>query len=334
MTNDLFLDRVRRAYRLSAPENAISPDSLWQGIAALNRPVHDALMATDNNLLRGIFAEPVTSDLFYGMDDIALSLVGSNPENYAFLAEAMRGCLVLLAETMGIRRWLPPESEHAPGYYPPGHEVSPDIDRLIDGMSEMLRFDVRFPNPFKGEVGASTARGTASFRAAQALYQCHRIKQETTGAAGAVLEIGPGLGRTAYYCRQAGIVDYATIDLPLGVVAQACFLGATLGPESIWMVGDDPDTARGRVRLFPNTMLDSIEEHFSLVVNVDSMTEMGLDVSASFARWINGHADRFFSINHEANAPTVSALFRRFARTHRRFRYWLRPGYVEEIFDL
>lgn len=334
--DDLFLERVRRAYRLSAPEAAISPESVWKGIAALNRPVHDALMATDNNLLRGIFADPVSSDLFYGMDTIALSLVGRSPEKFAFLVEAMRGCLLLLAEAIGIRRWLPPESEHAPAYYPVGYEVSPNIDRLLDGISESLCFDVQFPNPFQGEVGASTVRGTASERAVQALYQCHRIKQEMTAAEEqSVLEIGPGMGRAAYYSRQAGIVHYTTIDLPLGVVAQACFLGATLGPESIWMVGDDPRTARGRVRLFPITMIDRIGEHFTLVVNVDSITEMGLDTSASFACWISQHADMFLSINHEANIPTVSDLFRRYcsARTYRRFPYWMRRGYVEEIFD-
>jgi hypothetical protein len=334
--DDLFLERVRGAYRLSASEDAISTDSMWKHIATLNQPVHDALMAADNDKLRRIFADPSSSDLYYGVDNLARSIAMQHgPEEGPHLVEQSRECVLLLAEAIGIRRWLPPETEHTASYYPPGHEVSPDIEDVLEALSQALGFNVRFPNPFHGEVGISTSRGTISYRAVQSLYQCHRIKQELAGATSAsVLEIGPGMGRTAYFARQAGILDYTTIDLPLGVVGQACFLGATLGPEAIWMVGDDPKVARGRIRLLPNTMRDSIRRQFALVLNVDSLTETGSEASASFAVWIATHAKAFLSINHEANGPTVADLGRRFfpGTAYRRSPYWLRPGYVEESF--
>ena len=50
-----------------------------------------------------------------------------------------------------------------------------------------------------------TARGLATYRAIQALYQCYRVAQELFGDPNkSILEIGPGMGRTAYYCWTAG----------------------------------------------------------------------------------------------------------------------------------
>lgn len=152
---------------------------------------------------------------------------------------------------------------------------------------------------------------------------------------GTVLEIGPGLGRTAYYAFKMGIGDYTTVDLPLGIVAQACFLGATLGPDLLWMIGDNPSMAPGRIRLLPSSRLDEIQQKFDIVLNVDLLTEKSSDVAAKYVTWIAKSADIFLSINHEANAFTTAEL----ASAHlspgaktARSPYWMRQGYVEEIF--
>lgn len=142
------------------------------------------------------------------------------------------------------------------------------------------------------------------------------------------------MGRTAFYAKKAGIQNYSTVDLPLGVVAQACFLGATLGPGAIWMAGDDPALAAERISLFPSTLPLPETERFGLVLNVDSITEMGASASARYAEWIAKRADVFLSINHEANAPTVANLASRFfsSADSRRMIYWMRHAYVEEVF--
>ncbi len=66
-----------------------------------------------------------------------------------------------------------------------------------------------------------------------------------TGPDVRVLEIGAGLGRTAYYAWRAGIRHYTIVDVPLTAVAQADFLGRTLGPEALTLAGED---AGGPVR--------------------------------------------------------------------------------------
>lgn len=157
---------------------------------------------------------------------------------------------------MGARRWLPPDSDNLPSCFPEGWEPSPDVEDILRVIDETIGFEVAFPNRFPMEPDPRTSRGTASARAIYALHQTYRIAQELRESPNcSILEIGPGIGRTAFYSWQARFHDYTTIDLPLGVVVQACFLGATLGPDAIWMVGDDPEIASGKIRLLPSTAL-------------------------------------------------------------------------------
>jgi hypothetical protein len=276
---DSFLDRVRRSYGLSLQPEAAA-DGQWVRIDELRTSVHEALLAPDVAPLRAIFANPAVSDLNYGFDAMARTLLAplTTQEAHAAAikaqAERSRLQIVRLAETLGLRRWLPPDSEHAPGYYPSDYVLSPDIDALLAAICEAVGFDVQFPNPFPDEMGMKTSRGVASFRAIQAVYQAHRLAEELRGFSNPnILEIGPGAGRTAFYAGMIGLKKYTTVDLPLGVVAQACFLGATLGPDAIWMVGDDPARQPGRIRLLPCTIALPETERFDLVLNIDSITK-------------------------------------------------------------
>lgn len=337
---DQFLDRVRRSYVLAARPDATTLDSMWSEIGKIQGPVHDALASKDNHAIRRIFADPSATDLYFGVDFIRLT--GRPPddqpneiEEWERKHEAMCRALVLqLAEAVGVRRWLPDDSELKPNYYPAEHIKDPDVDAVLSAVEAAIGFKFSFPNPFAREPGVETSRGLASFRALNAIYQAYRIRQELADTSNkSVLEIGPGIARTVYYSWLSRVRDYTTIDLPLGVAAQACFLGATLGPDAIWMVGDAPHLAVGRIRLLPSTFaLPSAK--FGLVVNADSITEMGDANSALYAAWIAEHAETFLSINHEANAPTIAALSRRyFSRSRaRRYLYWLRRGWVEETF--
>ena len=333
LTDD-FLDRVRRAYRLANEASQLPESEIWSSIAKIQTPVHEALMAPDNDAIRSIFVDPLSSDLYYGVDNLAASL--SHPSHAAGYALRSQTDIILLADAIGLRRWLPPNAELAAYYHRVDEQQrNPDVEALLSGISEALGFDVRFPNPFRGEMGLSTSRGIASYRAIQALFQCSRVKQELRSlSSDSVLEIGPGMGRTAFYARAAGICDYTTVDLPIGVAAQACFLGAAIGPEAIWMIGDEPHTAAGRIQLLPSTARDKIERHFALTLNVDSSTEMGVAVCDDYVAWIAERSDAFLSVNHEANAPTIAAAGRRFLSDWqcRRHPYWMRHGYLDEIF--
>lgn len=121
-----------------------------------------------------------------------------------------------------------------------------------------------------------------------------------------VVEIGPGMGRVALFAYRAGVTDYTTIDLPLGMVAQACFLGRVLGPDKLWFDGEDSALSVERVRLHCVARLPV--RHYGVAVNVDSMTEMPWREAFGYACWLGEHARLFFSINHGRHVFTVAEL--------------------------
>jgi len=139
-------------------------------------------------------------------------------------------------------------------------------------------------------------------RARIATYQIARLK-ELLPAARSVVEIGPGMGRAAYYGHRAGL-DYTTVDLPLGIVAQACFLGRALGPDALWFAGEDEVAPDGRIKL----LYSAPDRRFDIVLNVDSITEMPAAVAFEYFRWAACHAHCLLSINHEKNRFTVAQL--------------------------
>lgn len=173
-----------------------------------------------------------------------------------------------------------------------------------------------------------------SVRAQRAAYQLERLRALLDLENGkSVVEIGPGVGHCAYLAHRAGLTDYTTIDLPLGVVAQARFLAEALSPRQIWMDGEpDVSATSDQIKLFSVAHLPS--RHFAAAVNVDSLTEMSLSAALDYIAWINQHAGLFLSINHELNPFTVAEIARHDLAGKRIARTPLpeRPGYFDETF--
>lgn len=140
-------------------------------------------------------------------------------------------------------------------------------------------------------------------RAPHARYQIDRVTDLLGGNSGSVIEIGPGLGLAAFYSQQIGL-DYTTIDLPLGIVCQACFLGEALGPDKLWLQGDDDQPDAKRIKI----VFSRPDRHFDIALNVDSMTEMPASAALSYLRWLSDHAGLFLSINHHNNSFGVDEV--------------------------
>jgi hypothetical protein len=312
--SDEFLDRVKRAYRLSVEGWQGVGHSFWGGIYERQKPVHDALLDPGNDKLRAIFKRPGATDLFYGVDNLFADYIAlvSNIGNPAAKQGATQECETLIADLAD-----------ATGMSAPGE---------FSELDATLHQRIEFNNPFPDEFGAVTPRGVASYRALQAIYQTSRIIS-LLPRGGSVVEIGPGAGRTALFSFRTGMIEYTTIDLPMGMVAQACFLGATAGPDALWLPGDSEDLRSGRIAILAGSQTLP-DRRFDLAVNVDSLTEMSIASAFRYARWMPGHADRFLSINHSQNQFTASEICRRSfnATGVTRQPYPLRAGYTEEVF--
>jgi hypothetical protein len=317
--DDSFLDRVRASYRLALRTTGAGVGRTWRTINMRQASVHAALMANTNAELRKIYADPISSDLFYGVDNLSKSVLANpdDPGAIAALGASARSDLFRLCQALNLDR----------GLYPDSFEP----EEVLRRADQPLNQSIAFPNVFRGELGLQTTRGIASYRAIQALYQAARLVSLVDRSdEKSVVEIGPGMGRTAYYAYRGGLTDFTTIDLPMGIVAQACFLGATLGPEKIWMAGDEERLATGRIRLLAAGSKPS--RKFGIVLNCDSMTEMPRSAALNYVDWITDNSRLFLSINHEINPFTVADVTTMSLERISRCSYPLRANYWEEIF--
>ena len=179
------------------------------------------------------------------------------------------------------------------------------LESLLEAIDQRLGVKLTFPNPFPDEFGLMSTRGIIGVRAVHAIYQAWRIRELLRGIPNPrVVEIGGGLGRTAFYSSQLGVEDYTIIDLPFTAVAQGYFLMRTLGEEKVILHGESA-AAESKIKLLqPSAFLESTDR-VDLIVNVDSMTEFDRETADRYWRQIKRGSTKFLSINHEGNPFTV-----------------------------
>lgn len=330
-----FVERIRAAYRHALELSRGPGESTWTMISGLNQPIHELLLGEgrDEELIE-LLAAPGKTKLFFGFDSIFDDILKrlEDPDAAAVM-ESQRinvaSGIVRLAEALAVRCVVNPEGGGMT-YQPDWHEGI-DLDALLTAIGERLEVAIDFPNPFAGEFGVQTLAGVASERAIQAIYQAARLRELRHRSEGSVLEIGAGLGRTAYYAARLGFADYTVVDLPLTNVAQALYLGHVLGEEAVSLQGEPARV--GQLRIRSPEWLHSSDERFGLVLNADSLTEMDRAYAEEYARFIRARSVLFLSINHEVNPFRVRdlAAFADYQIT--RHPYWMRTGYVDELYE-
>ena len=326
-----LIDRVVTSYRLRAQEASIRGAAQWTDIFdEKHSETHTSIVGGNRARVERILRDPGSSDLFYGFDSLSRSLVRARRLDDAHAPALTLDALATVAEAVKARRLENPEDYR----WGPTRRIA--ADEVIDQLERVFGFEIPVPNPFPGERGITSKRGVLSYRVPQALYQAWRIAQLTRGIPDPrVLEIGPGLGRTAYYARAFGIKDYTLIDVPISSFAQGYFLGRVLGEEHIHLWGEtrESDLAAKRIKLLPPAAFLGGADHYDLVVNVDSMTELDESVARQYWAAIERRAGAFLSVNHESNPFTVGELIAKseLVANSIRMPYWLRRGYVEEV---
>jgi hypothetical protein len=273
---------------------------IWRDIFDQHqRSLHEVFMEGSAEEARAVLGNPLSNHLHYGFENTFKGCIGENSNDVSLLRR--------LSEALGAERVENPEHNSM-------QMSARKLWRRLDSAESILqRIDgilgrVDFPNPFPGETGIVTSRGMASFRAIQAIYQASLLK-------GRVLEIGGGLGRTAYYAQRFGIADYTIVDLPFSGISQGYFLGRVLPTNTISL--QSPDEFFDRA------------DTYDMVLNVDSITELSAEMARKYAEAIRRRSGRLISINHESNRFTVRDLF---GKSQSRHPYWFRTGYVEELF--
>jgi hypothetical protein len=331
-----LLRRIQAAYRLSLVNFSPNASSMWKVIHQQSDDIHEALMGEDEGRLQEVLSDPGQTNLFYGMDNLFREEVQRmkkwSTETFQKMSKEVCDGLIRLGEATGaVRVWRPEGGGTQYNGYPEGEWTgSADLESTLAAIEKKIGATIEFPNPFPGEFGVQTSRGIASYRAVQAIYQAWRLQILSRSYGTKVLEIGGGLGRTAYYAHRFGLTNYTSVDLPLTGVAQALFLGQTLGPDAVSLAGEE--YRAGQVRVAPPSWLLSGSERFDIALNVDSMTEMAQADAIAYAEVIARRSEVLISINHEVNPDKVEDLAPLARLQSMRFPYWMRKGYVEELF--
>jgi hypothetical protein len=320
--------RIVASFHQRGMTEANTATSLWATIQEChNGDLMRAFEAGDLDKCGTALRDPSANMLTFGMDNLN-SAGTASCQNGSGLQDYINRCqdfLLRLAEGIGAM-WLDvPADKNWPRF------SAARPNDVLSAIDSVVGARVDSPNPFPHEFGLNTDRGVCCLRSVFAIYLAYRIKQLTSHIANPkILEIGAGLGRSIYYARRFGIVDYSSVDLPFPSGAlQAYFAMRTLGEENVALSGEA--SRRSTVKIMTPADFLNTPEHYDLIVNMDSITEIGPVAAKRYWDKIETSCSTFLSINHEVNPYRV----REFARSpsvtsYSRHPDWLHPGYVEE----
>lgn len=315
-----FVRRIIKAYNKSYPYY-MEDSSIWSGhFGGTKANVHDALVQGDVDTVGRMLHDPSSNRLLDGFESL---LTGTFPADVAGSdGSYLYDILARLGEAVGAVRLEYPETALS------NHGPIPPIDDLIGKIEQTIGQTIEFPNPYAGEVGLKSSRGVVGMRALNAIYQAKLVRDYTK--AGAAVEIGAGLGRTAYYAHRFGVRDYTIVDLPLTNVAQAFFLGTVLGPKTISLHGEPP----AQISIVPPQDFFGSSKNYDVALNVDSLTEMSGATAREYINAVSWRSRHFISINHEFNPFSFRTIYAGITgwRVNRN-PYWMRNGYVLEIVE-
>ncbi len=326
-----LIERLKALYLICNTNFGGNKNSMWTAIFEKRHgDIHAAFLNGDHNKIVDIVRNPKKYNFFYGFENLSRDLIIAKRLEDKYEGEMVMDSLISLCEAVGVIKIASAELVRI--------VKSINIETALQLLDKEFGFNIRFPNLFEGEFGVVTSKGIVSCRAVQALYQAWRVTMLVkTITNPSILEIGGGLGRTAYYCKQFGIQDYTIVDIPISSIAQANFLGRLFPENELFFLGEkcnNKDISK-RIKLIDPSTFFTSDKNYNLIINIDSLTELDINISKSYLQKISEVGNLFLSINHENNSFSINTIFKEVSGIKRLFRYpyWVRRGYAEELFE-
>jgi hypothetical protein len=338
--------RLIRAYLAAKTSRArtFSAD-LWDEVQAKTSASIDALAEReDASSLATALQNGIRSDFSFGL--------GSGPSWYSLARTGGKDVvttvivdrLVSLAEYLGVIPLENPETETfgVNGYH--------DLTDLLHPIEARLGSTIGAPRAF-GLFGVLVDGRLLTLRTPDALYASHRLLQ----LGDSVLEIGAGFGLAAYHFARASQADraanYTILDLPFTNLLQGYFLLKSLDPAVVRLFGEE--FTGQRISVLPYFCADQLPAtSIDVVFSQDVLPELSSDkIDFYLDCFRRVGRSWFYTINHEGmyaprgyatdNFPdragfNISERIKaeNFLRVHTRAPYWIRKGYVEELYEL
>lgn len=326
---EALTQRLKKFYKLCDSKFAGNKDSMWSGIfMELQGDIHNAFINDDDKKISHILQNPAKYNLFYGFENMCKALLNNKRLEDLLEPEMTMDSLITLCEAVGVLKIANPESLRI--------KKSISVDEAIELLESKFDFNLLFPNPFKEEYGLKTKNGIASYRAIQAIYQAWKVFELVKDIPNPkILEIGGGLGRTAFYCNLFGIKNYTIVDIPMSLVSQTNFLSRALSQNAIHLMGEPEIGDRRKINLIDMDSFFENDYQYDLIINVDSLVELDKKIATNYFNKVSSSCQFFFSINHENNSFSVNDIWESSHSMDKLSRslYWLRRGYVEELFQ-
>jgi len=323
-------NKINQIHQLLNSKNKIYKDSMWFDISNNYHINFLNFIKKDKKKLEYALDNPHEYNIFYGFDDNCKILHENSGFNFIFrYSIPIIDKLISFCEFLGILRLDYPENIKQ--QY---HNLN--IEKLITEIEKKINIKLKFNNPFPGEKGIKTSRGILQAREIQAIYQAFKIKEILKNKKYKkknVLEFGGGMGRTAYYCYRFGIKNFTLVDLLIPKICQINYLSRIIQEKKIILNPKKNDFKKENIKIISPEFLFMNTLKFDLVFNSDSFTEIDLINQNKYKKYILKNSKIFYSINHENNKFRVRDFFKKInSLNYSRNLYWLRKGYVEEIF--
>jgi len=271
--------------------------------------------------------------------EIEFNKITSEPVHRNWLGLFMFDELIALAEAFGV---IPLENPEQGNY---GMAIFSNIDEIVKKIENFLGISIIPPNIEGGTYKLKTKKGDFHYRDIASLYTAWRCREILKNIQNpSMCEIGAGIGKTAYYSNLLGIKRYTIIDLPHINILQGFYLIKSLPKEKISLYGEKNN---GNISILPDFAFAKTNgKVFDLTLNQDSFPEIDKKTVLDYLNKIKLHTKDFFlSINQESqNTMMVGDLkqhivselvseARGFEKVYR-FPYWLRAGYIEELYKI
>ena len=327
-------ERLLRAFDLAIREQAnlasLPTDDVWETVASVfHSGFVETLQSGRADRLASYLSEAYRREVTHGLGPGRQVFEATQtPHGNRAIATLCVDRLAALAEAVGA---LPIENPEQGRW---GVAIYMDPAEILGAIERELAADLTPPQTM-GYFGVPAGRGLFFVRSADAIYTAWRGR-----ALGArrFVEIGAGLAGVGHFARQLGAEAYAVYDLPVMNVIQGHSLISAGHDTSLLGEPDGPVSVRPWWHFERSPACD-------VVINTDSFPEIDPAFVASYLTTMRGVTRWFLSINQEGAAPgsaagrlqnVVADLVKAdggFTRVSRA-PYWLRRGYVEEIFEV
>ena len=327
--------RLIAAYHKSLNDEANSPmkregEDLWSGLLRNELPsLMEAIDKRDAQALSNFLLNFGDSYVWFG--GITTCIDGYNKNiNPTHIALTYFDKLICLAEYLGIVQYENPE------WGPWGENLRLDPNMVIEKIQRSLGISISPPLGAIHTDGLDTSFGLFHYRHINCLYSAIRLKElnETNLPC---LEFGGGLGITAMYASRLGIKNYTMVDLPITCLLAGNYLLNTLGMNSVSLYGEEQKDSQ--IKILPYwECLTLPQKSFHTTLNQDSFPEIADNLLQKYLEAINRvTTDNFLSINQEYSYPrTVNNFVRVWTQFQKIYRskYWMREGYIEELWKI